>query len=251
MYYLCQALLVFCRTEDVGGDAKRPAHDRPHRREARVAPHAHGRLPWPTPGDLDAPARALHDRITGGPRARGPQLFPLQDPDGRLHGPFNAMLQAPALGVPLADLGAALRYGTGLDDRAREIAILAVAAARRSDFEWYAHAAVGRHVGLTDAELDALARMEAPPSLSASEELVHRTAHRLLVERDLDDAAHDEAIAVLGRSGLMELIVLVGYYDLLALSMRVWRTPLPTGAMPRFREGDAEGGDVMTEDAAR
>jgi hypothetical protein len=32
----------------------------------------------------------------------------------------------------------------------------------------------------------------------------------------------------------MDLIALVGYYDLLALSLRVWRTPLPDGAEAPF-----------------
>jgi hypothetical protein len=33
---------------------------------------------------------------------------------------------------------------------------------------------------------------------------------------------------------LAELVVLVGYYDLLALSLRVWRTPLPAGENSPF-----------------
>ena len=49
-----------------------------------------------------------------------------------------------------------MRYDTGLDDRCREIAILVVAAHWRSDFEWYAHEAVGRSVGLGDADLAAV-----------------------------------------------------------------------------------------------
>ena len=37
--------------------------------------------------------------------------------------------------------------------------------------------------------------------------------------------------AEFGPGGLSELITLVGYYELLALSLRVWRTPLPPGAV--------------------
>ena len=44
------------------------------------------------------------------------------------------------------------------DESEREIAILEGAALRRADFEWYAHARVGRNAGLTDEELDALLR---------------------------------------------------------------------------------------------
>lgn len=59
---------------------------------------------------------------------------------------------------------------------------------------------------------------------------MHELTGTLVRERDLDDAAFARARAELGERMLMELIALVGYYDLLALSMRVWRTPLPAGA---------------------
>src|SRR4051794_18477744 len=55
-----------------------------------------GRLPHPTPGELDDDQRAVYDAITGGPRGSGP--FRLTDAEGRLHGPFNAMLVNPQLG---------------------------------------------------------------------------------------------------------------------------------------------------------
>ena len=72
----------------------------------------HGRLPWPTPDELDEPRRAVYDAIAGGPRAAGPQAFRLTDDDGRLEGPFNAMLVSPGVGLALQELGAATS-GTG------------------------------------------------------------------------------------------------------------------------------------------
>ena len=108
------------------------------------------------PADLDEDQRELYAAIAGGPRAQGPQLFRLTDADGGLEGPFNAFLLQPSLGLPLQELGAAVRYRTTLSDRAREIAILVVATAHDSAFERYAHEAVGRHVGLTDTEVQAL-----------------------------------------------------------------------------------------------
>ena len=194
----------------------------------------HGRLPWPTPEELDDARRAVYDAIAGGPRAAGPQAFRLTDPDGRLEGPFNAMLVSPGVGHALQDLGAAVRYRTSLSDRAREIAILALAALRRSDFEWYAHERVGRRAGLTDEELAALLAGADPASLSSDEALLLRTTRLLATAGDLDDGAFAAAEEELGREQLAELVVLVGYYDLLALSLRVWRTPLPAGESSPF-----------------
>jgi 4-carboxymuconolactone decarboxylase len=198
----------------------------------------HGRIPWPTPAELDDDQREVHQAIVGGPRASAAPAFALQDEEGRLHGPFNSMLVAPQVGLPLQELGGALRYRTSLTDRERELAILALAVLRRSEFEWYAHERVGRRVGLTDEELALLADGETPAGLSPSEDVVLRTTRLLVGARDLDDAAYDEAVAVLGLTRVTELVTLVGYYDALALGLTVFRTPLPEGESSRF-EGQA------------
>jgi 4-carboxymuconolactone decarboxylase len=184
------------------------------------------RLPPLLPPDLDADQRVVYDAVAGGRRAQGPQAFPLAGPDGALRGPFNAFLLAPAVGGPLQELGAAVRYRTALTDRAREIAVLVVAHARRSAFEQAAHEAVGRSVGLDDAELEAL-RENRFEAFTGSEELVARAAHRLATAGDLDDAEYTEAVGVLGEAGVFELTTIVGYYALLALQLRVFRVDDP------------------------
>jgi 4-carboxymuconolactone decarboxylase len=194
----------------------------------------HGRLPWPRPDELDPERRAVYDAIAGGPRAAGQQLFQLTDGEGRLEGPFNAMLVSPALGMAVQGLGAAVRYRTRLTDRAREIAVLALARLRRSDFEWYAHERVGRRAGLTDEEIEELWSERVPPTLSDTERVVLEIGRALVVDGDLDAETYATAEAVLGRQALVELVVLVGYYDLVALSLRVFRTPLPAGETPPF-----------------
>jgi 4-carboxymuconolactone decarboxylase len=178
------------------------------------------------PSALDAEQRSLYDAIAGGRRAQGPQLFRLADAAGRLEGPFNAFLLQPRLGSALQALGASVRYDTGLDDRCREIAILVVAAHWRSDFEWYAHEAVGRAAGLGDGELAAL-RDGRHAELAGRESVVARTAASLVVRGDLDDDEYGEAVDGIGPAGLFELLTLVGYYATLALQLRVFRVPAP------------------------
>jgi 4-carboxymuconolactone decarboxylase len=203
------------------------------------------RLPRFEPPALDAEQRALYDAIAGGRRAQGPQLFRLADADGRLEGPFNAFLLQPRLGSALQALGASVRYDTGLDDRCREIAILVVAAHWRSDFEWYAHEAVGRAAGLGDAELAAL-REGSHAGLAGRESVVARTAAALVTRGDLDDAEYGEAVSHLGPAGLFELLTLVGYYATLALQLRVFRVPAPEDTAPE----DTAPEDTAPEDTA-
>jgi 4-carboxymuconolactone decarboxylase len=206
------------------------------------------RIPKLAPSALDDEQRALYDAIAGGRRAQGPQLFRLADAEGRLEGPFNAFLLQPRLGSALQALGSSVRYDTALGDRCREIAILVVAAHWRSDFEWYAHEAVARSVGLGDADLAAIrdgryaelagageGRHADPAEVRAGrhaalpwrEALVARTVAALLTRGDLEDAEYREAVEHLGPAGLFELLTLVGYYATLALQLRVFRVPAP------------------------
>lgn len=179
------------------------------------------------PAELDEAQRGLYDAIAGGRRANGP--FRLVDDRGRLEGPFNAFLLQPAVGSALQALGAAVRYDTGLSDRGRETAILVVARRWDSAFEWYAHEAVARAIGLDDAALTAIwdGRYDDLPEPERS---VARTTAALVSAGDLDDTGYDEAVALLGERGLFELLTLVGYYATLALQLRVFRVPPPADA---------------------
>ena len=185
------------------------------------------RLPDLTPLEMRDDQRALHDRIVGGPRGSGPQHFPLTAGDGALTGPFGVMVHAPALGSPLQELGSAIRYATGLPDRVREIAILAVAAATDSGFERHAHERVGRAVGLDDEELRALAAGDFT-SGDAVEDAAYVLCRRLLAGRSaLDDAEYADTVEVLGTTAIIELTVLVGYYRTLAQLLDVFDVGVP------------------------
>jgi 4-carboxymuconolactone decarboxylase len=176
---------------------------------------------------LDDDQRALYDAITAGPRSRGPQAFALTDSDGGLVGPFNAMLLSPPLGAALQALGASVRYRSALSDRAREVAILVVAREWDCAFEIYAHEAVGRTVGLDEADLAAI-RERRPEALADDRErLVAATTFALAARCDLTDDEYSAARDGLGERGVFELTTLVGYYATLALQLRVFRVGAP------------------------
>ena len=180
------------------------------------------RIPPLVPSALDPEQTALYDSIAHGPRAQGPQHFALTRDDGSLTGPFNALLLAPGLGGAIQELGAAVRYRTSFTARERELCILIVAAHWKSAFEQMAHEAVGRSVGLTDAELSAV-RDGGLPDLSDARELACARLVHALARGDVDDELWASASATLDQPTIFELTTLVGYYALLALQLRVFR----------------------------
>jgi len=175
-----------------------------------------------TPGELDGDRLAVYKSITEGPRAKGPRLFDLVSESGALLGPFNEFLLRPALGDALQRLGAAIRYEGSLSGRAREMAILVVAAAWHSEFERTAHEAVGRSAGLTEAELAAIAA-QAPLALDDPHEAAVLRLTRALAAGDVDDETWAACVPPLDRETVFELTTLVGYYSTLALQMRAFR----------------------------
>ena len=193
-----------------------------------------GRLPWLAPSDLDDEQRRVYDLIVGGPRSQSTRASALVDELGRLEGPFNAMLVDPTVGEAVQNLGAVIRYSTNLAARTREIAILVVAGSAKSNFEWHAHAHLGRAAGITEGELAAILEEREAPTFDETERLVWQVARMLVTNRDLDDETFARAESELGLTVMMDLVVLVGYYELLARSLRVWRTPLPEGVDPQF-----------------
>jgi len=174
------------------------------------------------PEQLSGDRRALYDAIASGPRSQGPQVFALTDADGALRGPFNGFLLSPVLGDALQRLGAAVRYGTALSDRVREMAVLVVAAREDSAFERESHEAVGRAVGLTEDEVRALREGRVPP-LTDPAEVAALTLTRALVDGDVPDETWAACVPPLTEETVFELSTLVGYYAALALQLRVFR----------------------------
>lgn len=181
------------------------------------------------PDELDEQQSALYERIVGGPR--GASVFALRDDDGRLHGPFGPMMLSPELGDALQELGAAIRFRSGLDDRTREVVILVVAAARRSEFEWYAHVAVSRQLGIDDALLDAVRRGD-DSTLDARLVHVLNVARAVAGRAGVDDTR--PARAALGDREYFEVLVTAGYYVTLADVLAGFQIGLPENVLPVF-----------------
>ena len=185
------------------------------------------RLDLIAPGDLNPDQRALYDAITGGPRAGQAGTVPITDADGRLLGPFAVMLLSPEVGNAMQQVGAKIRFGTALTGRERELAILSVAGAARSDFERLAHEPAARALGLTQEQIDAVLAGRIPDGLSADEASVARLARVMTADRTLSDGDYADGLAALGRERLAELTWLAGYYGALALALAVFRPALP------------------------
>jgi 4-carboxymuconolactone decarboxylase len=192
------------------------------------------RLAPVVPAEMSTEQRELFEAIAGGRRARGVALKKLLTAEGGLHGPFNAWLHAPAIGMLVQRLGEKLRFEGALTDRQREIAILCVAALWRSEFEWWAHARIARECGLEEEIIEAIAARDRPPLEDEAEGLVHDLTRAVLDDHRVSETLYESAVAALGAGVVVELVTLVGYYTLVSMTLNVFEVDVPPGETRPF-----------------
>lgn len=167
----------------------------------------------------------------------------LEGPRGSLEGPFNVLLRSPELGGRVQQLGEVLRFRSALPARLRELAILLTARWWRCSFAWELHRHLALEAGLEATLIEALRTDRPLPPHKADEQVVITASRELRQQRRLSDATFAAASAQLGEPGLVELVAVFGYYDLVAMLLNVDRYPLPPGVEDPFpaQLGDSPG----------
>src|ERR1700677_2412512 len=142
-----------------------------------------GRLPLLDPAKLSETQRKVYNRTvaTMVPWAEAAH-FQSKTTDGKLIGPFNPVLFAPEMASCFADLQAAEARYTPLSERVRQVVILSVGAVWKADYELYAHSAVARKAGLSEAAIRSLASGGDPQDLSDEERVAQRFVRQLTAE---------------------------------------------------------------------
>jgi nitroreductase len=184
------------------------------------------------PDQLDAAQRRLHDTVLASPRGQGGARRLIQRDDGTLTGPFDAWLRSPVLGEHLERVGMALRTDTVLPAAARETAVLVVARAWGADFEWWVHGLVARREGVPEAAIDAIGQGRRPLFEESTCQAAHDVAHELVARRRLETATIERARGVLGERALVELVTLVGFYQLVSGVLESFSPPGPSAELP-------------------
>ena len=197
------------------------------------------RISYITPDNFTEAQERLFKSITGGKRGEGRAPEDLLNSEGGMSGPFNAWLRSPVLGEAAQRLGEAVRFESALSPQLRELAILMVAAKWKAQYEWWAHEKIARREGLDERIIESL-KAETPPDFSnPTEAVVYNFARQLLDEHRVSDYLYDEAVELLGEAGVVELVILLGYYTLVSMTLNVFEVPVPVGEDAPFIDNEA------------
>lgn len=129
---------------------------------------------------------------------------------------FHMMAHAETAVRPFMRLGNALLFKGALDPVLREIVILRVGHVTGSTYEVHQHRIVGRGCGMTEAQIDAVAEGAAAPVFDAKQKLAIRVTDEVLANVRMSPETFAEAAAAFGHRELVELLLVVGFYNMIA-----------------------------------
>lgn len=162
------------------------------------------RIPLITTRDeLDADGRAVFDRIV---QSRGSILRP-----------FEVLLHAPTLADTVAELGRVVRLESHLTDVDRELLTLATGRAHGCAFVWESHLESARAAGLEPGTIAALEG--GGNGLGARDAILVSFVNELCATSSVSDERFRAAHDLVGTSGMVELVLTVGYYTMLGYTM--------------------------------
>jgi 4-carboxymuconolactone decarboxylase len=94
----------------------------------------------------------------------------------------------------------------------------------------------GRTVGVLVGAIEANRRGEEPNFQQRDEALVYDVCSALFDTRRLLEETFNEAVTMLGETGLVQIIAIIGYYTLIGNTLNIFQVPIPEGATPPFPE---------------
>jgi 4-carboxymuconolactone decarboxylase len=168
---------------------------------------------------LDAEQLRVYQAVVAGPR-------------GNVRGPLPFWLKSPGLADPAQRLGAFLRFESGLPAKLRELAILVTARATTAQYEWYFHRPIAEKAGLDPTLADAIANRGELRFADEDEKLTYDIALSLCHTHGINDALFQRGLVRFDEQGMVELVGLVGYYTLVAMTLNAFGAALPDGMAP-------------------
>jgi alkylhydroperoxidase family enzyme len=129
---------------------------------------------------------------------------------------YRTLAHSPVLLRDFLGITADLRHNTALEPKLRELAILGVAKVTGAPIQWLSHLPLARAAGLTEEQVTGLPVWERHPAFSEEERAVLAFAEALTREVRVPEGVWQGVRAFLGDQELVELVLTVGFYNMVA-----------------------------------
>jgi 4-carboxymuconolactone decarboxylase len=160
--------------------------------------------------------------------------FLVDGPRGRLPGPYKVWVHNPKLLRAAAPLGEHFMPGKStLTEREREIAVVVITSKWRSAYPAAAHERRGKEVGLPAPAVEAMVAGLPASFADPREQVVYEVAMALAGDRLISQGLYDRAVKLLGHESITDVIVLMGYYTAVSLTMNFYAVPAGSPGLAR------------------
>lgn len=119
-----------------------------------------------------------------------------------------------------------LMPGGTLPRRETELVIIRVAHLTGCRYELEHHERLARRAGLTDSDIERIKSGTGAPAWTARERAILEVVDQLHLDRDVTDASWAALRSHLDEPASVELVMLVGHYEMLATTIATLRIPL-------------------------
>ena len=130
-------------------------------------------------------------------------------------GPYIALLNHPELARRIEELGFFLKFDGVLPRPAYQFIVLSVAQATGAAFEWHDHVQHALAAGLSQDIIDSIGARRTG-TLPHPYALLHGILEKTMSWQALPGELQSRAVAQWGREGLVEIVVLSGFYQMFA-----------------------------------
>ena len=145
--------------------------------------------------------------------------------------PYRAYVRNPDLAPRLSALSDYLRWHTSLPPRLSELAILITARQWTAQYEWFAHYPLALKAGLDSAVLSAISAGKRPENMKDDEAALYDLAMALYRDKQVPDAVYGAAREKFGERGIMDIIGIIGYYDLVSMTLITMQAGAPNDSV--------------------
>jgi len=133
--------------------------------------------------------------------------------------PFKVYMRSPALANKLEEVSDYVRWGTGLEPRLTELAIMITARQWSSQWIWRGHYRAAVRGGLDPSVGADLAAGKRPEKMKEDETVLYNYAMEMYRDKSVSDTTYAAAVKQFGEKGLIDLVATMGYYDTVAMTL--------------------------------
>ncbi len=144
---------------------------------------------------------------------------------------YAALLNNPKAASSLAGLGGYARFETPLDPRTKALAVLAAAREAGGHYVWTVNQRGAKDAGLSDETIAAIREFRAPTGLAEADVPVVQFVIEILRQHKVSDATYQALKAQIGDDGIVDVLVVSGYYHTLAHCLQALEVDLPEGTV--------------------